>query len=82
MNHQAIPLWLHALVSRTNMITKYPWGDAWNTLNRTITEERDALKKLVDDEDSACNARNLRRARMNELENVLHHMNELERWEW
>jgi hypothetical protein len=64
------------------MATKYPWEDAWKTLSRTIEEERDGLNKLIDDEDSACNARNLRRARKNELENVLHHMSELERWEW
>lgn len=64
------------------MIEEYPWEDAWENLKRTITEERDALKKLVDDQNSACNARNLRRARMHELDNMLHHMSELERWEW
>jgi hypothetical protein len=64
------------------MTIKYPWQDAWEALKRTIEEERDSLKQLVDNEDTACNARNLRRARMNELENTLHHMSELERWEW
>ncbi len=64
------------------MNKKYPWEDAWDALKRTVTEERDAMKKLVDDADSACNARNLRRERMNAMENVLHQMSELERWEW
>jgi hypothetical protein len=49
---------------------KYPWNEAWDSLKRTIEEDCDALKALVDNEDSACNARNLRL------------MSELERWEW
>lgn len=60
----------------------YPWETAWQSLKRTVEEERDAMKKLINDEDSACNARNLRRERMNAMENVLHQMSELERWEW
>lgn len=64
------------------MDNKYPWQDAWDALRAVVTEERDAMKKLVDDEDSCCPARNLRRERMNAMENVLHNMSELERWEW
>jgi hypothetical protein len=61
---------------------KYPWNEAWDALRLTIEEDRDALKTLVDNEDSACNARNLRRERMMAMEYTLHLMSELERWEW
>ena len=58
------------------------YEEAWNALKIIVTEERDAMKRLVDDEDSCCAARNLRRERMNAMENVLHNMDALERWEW
>ena len=68
--------------STATACSAYPWQDAWDALRRTVEEDRNAMKTLVDAEDSACNARNLRRERMMAMEHVLALMDDLEHWQW
>jgi hypothetical protein len=60
----------------------YPWHAAFDAVASTVEEEASALRALVDDEDSSCNARGLRAERLAALEWVLRIHDELRRWEW
>lgn len=59
-----------------------PWRDAYEALKKAVEEERDRLKIMVDDPDSMCAARGLRRERMNAMQHVLDIADELEHWDW
>lgn len=58
------------------------YNKMWDALERTLDEDIRTLKNLVDDSDSACNARHLRRERMMALEYVCALMEVLEGWRW
>ncbi len=61
---------------------KTPYADAYAALKKAVEEERDRLKTMVDDPDSMCAARSLRRERMNAMQHVLDIADELEHWDW
>ena len=61
---------------------EYPWEYAWNGLRRSIEEDVESLEKLVNDEDSSCPARDLRRERISALKYVLCLMEVLSHWDW
>lgn len=60
----------------------YPWEAAYKGLQRSLQEDIKALKAMVDDEDSCCATRELRRARMSGLEHAIAVSQTLSRWEW
>lgn len=61
----------------------YPeYRDLIDAIDRSIREERDAMKQLVNDEDSCCVARNLRAERMRTLEWMLSLLDTYRMWEW
>lgn len=59
-----------------------PWRDVYEALEATLIEEVEFLEKLVDDEDSSCPARELRRERAAALRWVLALADNLKRWDW
>ena len=58
------------------------WHAMFTTLVQTVEEEAGAVRRLVDDDDSSCPARALRRERLAALEWVLSLGDTLTRWEW
>ncbi len=51
-------------------------------LDRSLGEEIDALRALVENEDADCVARDLRAERLAAYEHVLRIVRRLETWEW
>lgn len=64
------------------MAEKYQWKEAYTTVVHTLEEEAKSIEALVNDDDSSCPARELRRERAATLRWVLGLMDTLERWEW
>ncbi len=60
---------------------EYPWHAAFEAAVETVQEEAASVRALVDDDDSACNARELRRQRLHALEWVLAQLDTLRRWD-
>lgn len=60
----------------------YPWKTAYEAVQSTLREEAALIEKVVEDDDSSCPARELRRERAAALRWVLGLMDTLERWEW
>lgn len=53
-----------------------------HALTRTVQEEADAVRRLVEDEDADCMTRDFRAARLEGLEFALRAFRQAERWEW
>jgi hypothetical protein len=60
----------------------YPWQDAYDALCRSLDEDASALEAIVNDEDSCCPARELRRERAAALRYALSVAENLKHWEW
>ena len=56
--------------------------DMLKALTRTVAEEADTLRRLVNDEDSDCLVRDLRAERLAAMEWMLRVLRQAERWEW
>ena len=52
------------------------------SLRRSLEEEAEPMRKLVDDEDACCIARDLRAARLEGLDFALRLLRVAERWDW
>ena len=59
-----------------------PLADVLDGLQRTLREERDAIKKLVEDEDADCLSRDLRAERVRTLEYVIDVIEKAKEWPW
>lgn len=60
----------------------YPWKDAYTSLINSLEEEANILRETINDEDTCCAARDIRRARLSGIEHALAVADNLQRWEW